>query len=76
MNDITVEELRAAWGRLRLIGDFSSAMREGAVRCVLEAVARAQRLDGLRDPRFSSPGDPPDSMMLTHLRNDGFTRRT
>ncbi|WP_254367050.1 hypothetical protein [Paraburkholderia sp. NMBU_R16] len=36
-------ELRAAWRRLRMVGDFDTSMRNRAVRVAVEAAARALR---------------------------------
>ncbi|WP_028206596.1 hypothetical protein [Paraburkholderia nodosa] len=38
---ITEFELRAAWHRLRMVGDFEMSMRNRAVRLVVESAARA-----------------------------------
>ncbi|CAE6823870.1 hypothetical protein R69746_06181 [Paraburkholderia aspalathi] len=38
---ITDLELRAAWHRLRMVGDFDTSMRHRAVRLVVESAARA-----------------------------------
>lgn len=38
---ITDLELRAAWHRLRMVGDFDASMRHRAVRLVVESAARA-----------------------------------
>jgi hypothetical protein len=37
-------ELRIAWRRLRMVGDFDTSMRHSAVRRVVESAARAMRL--------------------------------
>lgn len=38
---LTEIELRAAWHRLRMVGDFDVSMRHHAVRLVVESAARA-----------------------------------
>ncbi|WP_153075761.1 hypothetical protein [Paraburkholderia bonniea] len=38
---LTEAELRAAWQRLRMSGDFDKAMSRTPVRCAVEAAARA-----------------------------------
>ncbi|WP_422393388.1 hypothetical protein [Mycetohabitans endofungorum] len=40
---ISESELRRAWQRLRMVGDFDIAMRHTAVRRVVESAARAMR---------------------------------
>jgi len=40
---ITEAELRAAWQRLRMVGDFDSSMRHRAVHRVVESAARAMQ---------------------------------
>jgi hypothetical protein len=40
---LTDLELRAAWHRLRMVGDFDAAMRHRAVRLVVESAARAMQ---------------------------------
>ncbi|ORC43843.1 hypothetical protein B2G74_33585 [Burkholderia sp. A27] len=40
---ITEAELRAAWQRLRMVGDFDSAMRHRAVHRVVESAAHAMQ---------------------------------
>ncbi len=40
---ITDLELRAAWHRLRMVGDFDMSMRHRAVRLVVESAARAMQ---------------------------------
>jgi len=40
---ITEAELRAAWQRLRMVGDFDSSMRHRAVRRAVESAARAMQ---------------------------------
>ncbi|WP_422392532.1 hypothetical protein [Mycetohabitans rhizoxinica] len=40
---ISESELRRAWRRLRMVGDFDTAMRHTAVRRVVESAARAMR---------------------------------
>jgi len=37
------QELRAAWRRLRMVGDFETSMRNRAVRMAVKAAARAMR---------------------------------
>lgn len=41
---ITETELRAAWLRLRMAGDFDASMRHRAVRCAVESAARAMQV--------------------------------
>jgi hypothetical protein len=44
MSDAIAEfELRNAWRRLRMVGDFETAMRHSAVRRAVESAARAMR---------------------------------
>ncbi|TKC83441.1 hypothetical protein FAZ69_23415 [Trinickia terrae] len=38
---LTDADLRAAWQRLRMVGDFDTSMRHRAVRIVVESAARA-----------------------------------
>ncbi|MDR6387594.1 hypothetical protein [Paraburkholderia phenoliruptrix] len=40
---ITEAELRAAWQRLRMVGDFDSSMRHRAVHRAVESAARAMQ---------------------------------
>lgn len=40
---VTEMELRAAWCRLRMVGDFDTSMRHQAVRCAVESAARAMQ---------------------------------
>jgi hypothetical protein len=44
----TEPELRAAWNRLRMAGDFDASMRRTAVRRAIECAARAMRARELR----------------------------
>jgi hypothetical protein len=37
-------DLRVAWRRLRMVGDFDTSMRHSAVRRVMESAARAMQL--------------------------------
>ena len=37
------QELRAAWRRLRMVGNFDTSMRNRAVRVAVQAAARAMR---------------------------------
>lgn len=37
------QELRAAWRRLRMVGDFDTSIRNRAVRRAVQAAARAMR---------------------------------
>ncbi|AXF09554.1 hypothetical protein CUJ91_17650 [Paraburkholderia graminis] len=41
---ITEAELRAAWQRLQMVGDFDSSMRHRAVRRAVESAARAMHV--------------------------------
>lgn len=38
---MTEQDLRKAWTRLHLLGEFDQALRQRAIRRVLESVARA-----------------------------------
>ncbi|UEP52045.1 hypothetical protein LMA00_21700 [Burkholderia ambifaria] len=40
---LTDIDLRAAWHRLRMVGDFDVSMRHRAVRLVVESAARAMQ---------------------------------
>jgi hypothetical protein len=40
---LTDIELRAAWHRLRMTGDFDTSMRQRAVRLAVESAARAMQ---------------------------------
>ncbi|RKU01804.1 hypothetical protein C7H84_18990 [Burkholderia sp. Nafp2/4-1b] len=40
---LTELDLRAAWHRLRMVGDFEASMRHRAVRLVVESAARAMQ---------------------------------
>ncbi|KWC22737.1 hypothetical protein WL48_18630 [Burkholderia ubonensis] len=40
---LTDIDLRAAWHRLRMVGDFDTSMRHRAVRLVVESAARAMQ---------------------------------
>ena len=40
---LTDPELRLAWSRLRMVGDFDSSMRNRAVRLAVESAARAMQ---------------------------------
>ena len=49
MNDaVTDSALRAAWHRLRMVGDFDTSMQHGAVRRAVECAARAMRVRAQR----------------------------
>jgi hypothetical protein len=41
---LTDAELRAAWERLRMVGDFDTSMRHRAVRQAVESAARALQI--------------------------------
>lgn len=41
-------ELRSAWRRLRMVGDFDTSMQHNAIRRAVESAARAMRLRGRR----------------------------
>ena len=41
---VSDSELRAAWRRLRMVGDFDTSMQHGAVRRAVECAARAMRV--------------------------------
>lgn len=40
---LTDLDLRAAWHRLRMVGDFDTSMRNRAVRLAVESAARAMQ---------------------------------
>ncbi|WP_261536801.1 hypothetical protein [Burkholderia multivorans] len=40
---LTDVDLRAAWHRLRMVGDFDTSIRHRAVRLVVESAARAMQ---------------------------------
>ncbi|KWF09562.1 hypothetical protein [Burkholderia pseudomultivorans] len=40
---LTDIDLRAAWHRLRMVGDFDASIRNRAVRLVVESAARAMQ---------------------------------
>jgi hypothetical protein len=54
-------ELRAAWRRLRMVGDFDRYMRRPAIRLVIESAARAlarrEALPPLLDRKRIASGD-------------------
>ncbi|MGN6668631.1 MAG: hypothetical protein ACTHKH_16920 [Trinickia sp.] len=48
---VTETELRAAWRRLHMVGNYEASMQHGAVRRAVESAARAMRARAHRRER-------------------------